>query len=168
MNIWKGLSGNTYFFKNQIKYFVIWSQWCPPNMTIFIFSNAAYATISIEVTDDVINSGKTDIDILCNVNGTSLKSIESIQLKKSNSNIVSITQFGLYWQDENLRTRTKVNATIENVNLSYLHWKTFARHVERRDEATYLCLLLAIKEDFSIILQKSDQISINITGTVTF
>lgn len=42
------------------------------NMAIFIFSNAAFAAISIQVTDNVIKYGKTDIDILCFVNGTSI------------------------------------------------------------------------------------------------
>lgn len=46
-----------------------------PKYDNFHFSNAANATLSIQVTDSVIIYGKTDIDILCNVNGTSLKSI---------------------------------------------------------------------------------------------
>lgn len=77
-------------------------------MTIFIFSNAANATIAIQVTDNVINYGKTDIDILCFVNETSLKSIESIQLKKSNTNIASISDFGIFWHDKILVTRSKI------------------------------------------------------------
>lgn len=61
-----------------------------------------------------------------------------------------------------------VNATIANVNLSYLHIQILARYVERTDEATYMCVLFAMKEDFAMILQKSDEISMKITGTVTF
>lgn len=79
---------------------------------------------------------------------------------------MSVTQRVIYWQDENLETRSQATATTENVNLSYLHLKILARDVERTDEATYLCVLFASK-DFSIILQESDEISLNITGTVT-
>lgn len=41
-------------------------------MAIFIFSNAAFAAILIQVTDNVIKYGKTDIDILCFANGASI------------------------------------------------------------------------------------------------
>lgn len=131
-------------------------------------SVVAFAAISIQVTDNFIKYGKPDIDISCIVNGTSLKSIESIQLKKSNTKIVSSTQGFIYWQDENLKTRSKAFATIENVNPSYLHLKILARDVERTDEATYMCVLFASKEDFTIILQKSDEIALNSTVPVTF
>lgn len=133
-------------------------------MTIFIVPNAAYATLSIKVTDKVIKYGKTDIDILCNVNGTSLKSIGSIQLKKSNTNIVLISDSGIFWQDKILGTRSKRNASIENVQFSYLHLKIVACNVERIDEATYFCDLFAIEEDFSLSLLSSSEIYMNITG----
>lgn len=133
-------------------------------MTFFIFSNAAYATFSIKVTDTVIKYGKTDIDFLCIVNGTSLKSIGSIQLKKSNTNIVLISDSGIFWQDKILETRSKINAFIENVQFSYLHLKIVACNVERTDEATYFCDLFAIEEDFSLSLRSSSEIYMNITG----
>lgn len=76
---------------------------------------------------------------------------------------MSITQNGINWQDKNLQTRGKINATIENVYLSYLHLKILARNVKRTDEATYSCVLVAIK-DISMFLQSSDEISMNITG----
>lgn len=85
-------------------------------------------------------------------------------MKKSNTNIVSISHFGILWQDKNLQTRTYINATIENVNLSYLHLKIFACDVAQTDEATYFCDISAIKEDFSVILQSSNEISLKITG----
>lgn len=74
-------------------------------------------------------------------------------MKKSNTNIVSITHYGIFWQDKNLQTRSMINATIENVNLSFLHLKIFACDVAQTDEATYFCDISAIKEDFSVILQ---------------
>lgn len=85
-------------------------------------------------------------------------------MKKSNTNIVSISHFGILWQNKNLQTRTYINATIENVNLSYLHLKIFACDVAQTDEATYFCDISAIKEDFSVILQSSNEISLKITG----
>lgn len=133
-------------------------------MTFFIFSNAAHATFSIKVSDTVIKYGKTDIDIRCIVNGTSLKSIGSIQLKKSNTNIVLISDSGIFWQDKILETRSKINAFIENVQFSYLHLKIVACNVERTDEATYFCDLFAIEEDFSLSLRSSSEIYMNITG----
>lgn len=130
------------------------------------FSIAAYATISIQVADKVIRYGKTDIDILCNVNGTSLKSIEGIQLKKSNTSIVSITHYGIVWQDKILQNRSEANGTIENVNLSYLYLKIFSCNVEQTDEAAYYCDLNAISKDLSEYLRSSEQISLNMTGKV--
>lgn len=129
-------------------------------------SSYAYATISIQVADKVIRYGKTDIDILCNVNGTSLKSIEGIQLKKSNTSIVSITHYGIVWQDKILQNRSEANGTIENVNLSYLYLKIFSCNVEQTDEAAYYCDLNAISKDLSEYLRSSEQISLNMTGFV--
>lgn len=130
----------------------------------FDFSIAAFAAISIQATDNVIKYGKTDIDILWFLNGTSLKSTDGIQLKKFNTNIVSVSQHGIYWQDKNLQTRSKINATIEIVNPSYLHLKIFACIVERTDEATYFCDISATTADFSVYKQSSDEIFMNITG----
>lgn len=70
------------------------------------------------------------------------------------------------WQDKILQNRSEINATIENVNRSFLHLKIFACNVERTDEATYYCELNAIKKDFSEYQGRSEQISLNITGKV--
>lgn len=129
-------------------------------------TSCALATISIKVTDDVIKYGSTDIDIHCIVNGTSLSSTEGIQLKKSNKSIVSITRYGIFWQDKILQNRSEIYATIENVNLSYLHLKIIACNVELTDEATYYCDLSAIKKDFSEHNNSSKQISLSIAGFV--
>lgn len=130
----------------------------------FFISHQAFATISIQVPDNVIKYGNTDIDILCIVNGSSLTSTESIQLKRSNENIVSITKYGIFWQDKNLQNRGKINATIKNVHSSYLQLKISACNVNQTDEATYLCSLSAVKKDFLPTLPNSEEISLNITG----
>lgn len=129
-------------------------------------TSCAFATISIRVPGNVIKYGTTDIDIFCIVNGTSLKSANGIQLKKSNKNIVSITEYGIGWQDKILQNRSKIDATIENVNRSYLHLKILACNVDRTDEATYYCELSATREDFSQYHMGSEQISLNLTGFV--
>uniref|UniRef100_A0A8W8LW43 Ig-like domain-containing protein n=1 Tax=Magallana gigas TaxID=29159 RepID=A0A8W8LW43_MAGGI len=131
-----------------------------------LMTSYAYATISIQVTDRVIIYGKTDIDILCIVNGTSLESTDGIQLKKSNTNTVSISEFGTIWQDKILETRSQINASIKNVQLSYLRLTILACNVERTDEATYSCDLTATKEDFSNYYSNSTETSLNITGFV--
>lgn len=131
-----------------------------------LMTSHAYANISIQVTHNVIKYGKTDIDILCIVNGTSLKKTDGIQLKKSNTSIVSISKFGIFWQDKILETRSKINASIENVQLSYLHLAIFACNVERTDEAIYFCDISATREDFTSHQPKSAEIYLNITGSV--
>lgn len=131
----------------------------------FLMSSYAYATISIQVQDNVFKYGTTDIDIRCIVNKTLLNRTEGIQLKRSNENIVSITQYGRFWQDKALENRGKMNAKIENVQSPYLNLKIFACNVTQTDVATYVCHLSAIKEeDFSQIVPNSEQISLNITG----
>lgn len=131
----------------------------------FLMSSYAYATISIQVQDNVFKYGTTDIDISCIVNKTLLNSTEIIQLRRSNENIVSITKYGKFWQDKTLQNRGKLDATIENVHSPYLNLKIFACKVTQTDVATYLCHLSAIKEeDFSQILRNSTHISLNITG----
>lgn len=123
------------------------------------------AIISIQVADNIIEYGNTDINIRCIVNGTSLKDTGSIQMKRSNKDIVSITEYGFFWQDKNLETRSKINANIENVRSSFLNLKILACNVTQTDEATYFCDLSAIKEeDFSQVLAQSEKISLNITG----
>lgn len=134
----------------------------------FLMASYAFATISIKVPHNVIEYGNTDIVICCIVNGSSLFSTEGIQLKRSDNSIVSISKYGtgISWQDKSLQNRSEINATIENVNQSFLHLKIFACNVERTDEATYYCDLEAIKKDISEYQGRSEQISLNITGFV--
>lgn len=81
---------------------------------------------------------------------------------------MSISKYGtgISWLDKSLQNRSDINATIENVNRSFLHLTIFACNVERTDEATYYCELNAIKKDFSEYTERSEQISLNITGFV--
>lgn len=113
----------------------------------------------------MIDYGRTDIDISCRVNGTSLNSIEIIQLKRSDTNIVSVLDGGLSYQDKQLETRSKANGSIKNVLMSYLQLKIMACDVNQTiDERTYQCTLIAIGNKTSSAPKFSDEVNLNITG----
>lgn len=79
---------------------------------------------------------------------------------------MSISDLGTFWQDKILETRSKVDASIKNVQSSYLRLTILACNVERTDEATYSCDLGATKEDNSQYKSMSEETSLNITGKV--
>lgn len=113
----------------------------------------------------MIDYGRTDIDISCRVNGTSLNSIEMIQLRRSDTNIVSILDGSVSYQDKQLETRSKANGSIENVLMSCLHLKIMACDVNQTiDERTYQCTLIAIGNKTSSASKISDVVNLNITG----
>lgn len=130
-----------------------------------LMASYAQAYISIQVPNTLIDYGKTDIYFRCIVNGTFLESINVIQLKRSNTNIVLISQDGVFWQDNQLQNRSKVDASIENVNSSYLHLKIMACDVNQTiDEEAYQCTLNALGNIKPIIQEDSDTVNLNITG----
>lgn len=113
----------------------------------------------------MIDYGKTDIDISCRVNGTSIESIAIIQLKRSDTNIVSITDSGVFWQDKKLESRSKVNATIKIILSSYLQLKIMACDVNQTiDEGSYQCALVASGNENPLIQMVSNIVNLNITG----
>lgn len=126
----------------------------------------AQAFISIQVQNTLIDYGKTDIDISCRVNGTSIESIAIIQLKRSDTNIVSITDSGVFWQDKKLESRSKVNATIKIILSSYLQLKIMACDVNQTiDEGSYQCALVASGNENPLIQMVSNIVNLNITGS---
>ncbi|XP_052680026.1 uncharacterized protein LOC128160714 [Crassostrea angulata] len=86
----------------------------------FLMNSYAQDDISIQVQNTLIDYGRTDIDISCRVDGTSIESIDIIQLKRSDTNIVSISDDGISWQDTELQTRSKIDASILNILSSHL------------------------------------------------
>lgn len=79
---------------------------------------------------------------------------------------MSVSDFGIIWQDKILETRSEINASIKNVQSPYLRLTILACNVERTDVATYSCQLGAIKEDGSQYNSMSEEASLNITGKV--
>lgn len=131
-----------------------------------LMASYAQAFISIHVQNTLIDYGRTDIDISCRVNGTSLNSIEMIQLRRSDTNIVSILDGSVSYQDKQLETRSKANGSIENVLMSCLHLKIMACDVNQTiDERTYQCTLIAIGNKTSSASKISDVVNLNITGS---
>lgn len=115
----------------------------------------------------MIDYGGTDIDISCRVNGTSIKSIEIIQLKRSDTNIVLISNNIIFWQDETLKTRSEAVGSIENVLSSYLDLKIMACEVNPTvDGKSYHCTLIANGNEnpFQLIQEDSNKVNLNIKG----
>lgn len=131
----------------------------------FKTSFAAQAYISVQVQNTLIDYGRTDIYISCKVNGTSFESIQVIQLKRNNTNIVSISNGRISWQDTELKTRSKINASIKNILPSYLQIKIMACDVNQTiDEGSYQCALVATGNEIPLITRVSNIVNLNITG----
>lgn len=113
----------------------------------------------------MIDYGRTDIDISCKVNETSLESIQIIQLKRNNTNIVSISDGSVSWQDTQLKTRSKMIESIKNILSSYLQIKIMACDVNQTiDEGSYQCTLVATGNEIPLITRVSNIVNLNITG----
>lgn len=129
-----------------------------------LITSCAQAYISIHVQNTLIDYGRTDIDISCRVNGTSIESIDIIQLKRSDTNIVSISDDGISWQDTELQTRSKIDASILNILSSHLDVKVMACDVNQtKDEGSYQCVLLATGNENPLTV--SNIVNLNITGS---
>lgn len=125
----------------------------------------AQAYISIQVQNTLINYGRADIDISCKVNGTSIESVDIIQLMSSDNNIVSVSGKNVSWQDKELENRGQANGSTTDVLSSYLHLKIMACDVNQTvDERSYHCALIADgnEEHFT---QDSNKENLNITGS---
>lgn len=122
-------------------------------------------SISIYVEPLMVTIGKSNIDIGCIVDGSSLSTVLSIQLNRSNKAIVIVTRNRVVWEDEALENKTgvTVNASISNAMSSYLHLeilKTVVRYPE--DMGSYQCSLLAIDSRYGLV--KDHSLVENITG----
>lgn len=99
------------------------------------------------------------------MNETSLDRIDVIQLKRNDTNIVSITQDGsVSWQDKQLQNRSNVTASTENINQSHLHLKIKACDVnDTLDKGMYHCELVAYHRK-RLIENHSEKKNLTITG----
>ena len=125
---------------------------------------AAYALTSIRVPNPFIQLGKTDVDISCLVNDNEDERIKGIQLIRSNTNIVSVNEAGVFWQDEELQQRANADGSVMNASSSYLHMTIVKQNVTTNDDGTYVCKSFAV----SRIPQESQQTFLNITGNYIF
>lgn len=113
----------------------------------------------------MIDYGRTDIDISCIVDGTSLDNIDAIQLKRENMNIVSVSEDSVSWQDKQLQNRSNVNASTENIHPSYLHLKIMACDVnDTADQGMYHCELFGYGKKNNSIENRSEIKNLTITG----
>ncbi|XP_052680022.1 uncharacterized protein LOC128160708 [Crassostrea angulata] len=124
----------------------------------------AFGSIYIKV-EPLVKTDKSDIDIRCIVDGTSLKRILNIQLIRTNKRIVIINKNGVTWEDTALENTTgvKINASISNNTSSYLHLKipkTVVRYPE--DLGSYQCSVYAL--DLKNGLVNSSSQTVNFTG----
>lgn len=123
----------------------------------------------MEVEPSVVEIGKSDIDIRCIVNGTNLKTIFNMQLKRSNKTVVVIEKKGVSWQDAALENKIEitVNASISNVMSSYLHLRILKTAVRYPDDmGLYQCCLAAADLRHGLITNYSQ--TVNLTGMKNF
>lgn len=128
------------------------------------------ASISIEIKPSLIELNKTGVDISCFVNGTNLIGITNIQLKRSESSVVTVTKFKIAWQDKALENKTgvTVNGSINNTMTSYLRLEISKSAVRyREDMGSYQCILVAVTASAIIKQYQSQSIVLNITGNET-
>ncbi|XP_052678446.1 uncharacterized protein LOC128159404 [Crassostrea angulata] len=131
---------------------------------ILLFKEA-FGSISIKVEPLVVKIDKSDIDIRCMVDGTTLTSILSIQLIRSNTTVVTVTKNRVAWEDAALENKTgvTVNASITNVMSSYLHLEILKTVVRYPDSfGSYQCSLLALDSLGGLVNYHS--LIVNITG----
>lgn len=133
-----------------------------------LISRTALGSISIKVEPALIEYGKSGVNISCIVNGTNITGISSIQLKRSESNVVSITKVASSsWQDKELGKKpgVTVNASIRNVMASYLHLEIPGSAVRYpKDMGSYQCTLSFVNLDGGADQYDSQSIMLNITS----
>ena len=125
---------------------------------------AAYALTSIQVQNSLIQLGKTDVDIRCLVNDSENERIKGIQLIRSNTNIVFVTETGVRWQDKELQQRAVADGSVMNATSSFLHMAIVRQNVMKNDGGIYFCKSFAVYRN----PQESQKFFLNITGNYTF
>ena len=101
-----------------------------------------------------------DVDIRCLVNDSENERIRVIQLIRSNTDIVSVTETGVFWQDEELQQRAVADGSVMNATSSYLHMAIVRQNVTKNDSGTYFCKSSANYRN----PQESQKTFLNVTG----
>uniref|UniRef100_A0A8W8LW38 Ig-like domain-containing protein n=1 Tax=Magallana gigas TaxID=29159 RepID=A0A8W8LW38_MAGGI len=134
---------------------------------INIKTTKVLCSISIEVDSTLIEYGKSGVNIKCVANSTNLIGITSIQLRRSESNVVSVSKYTVVWQDKELENKTEVtvNASIRDVSASFLHLE-IPGSVDRypKDTGSYQCILSGVTASVGASIYTSQSIVLNITG----
>ncbi|XP_078340640.1 uncharacterized protein LOC144627441 isoform X2 [Crassostrea virginica] len=123
------------------------------------------AMISIQVQNTFIDLGRTDIDIRCFVNDSDIERIGVIQLLRSDKNIVSITERGVFWQDKNLQGRAAINGSGINGISSNLHIRIDMQKVTKNDGGAYFCKSTVLSGSRGTITVETGKHYLNITET---
>ena len=116
--------------------------------------------ISIQVQYNLKQIGKKGIDIRCLVNDSENESIDLIQLIRTNTNIVSVSEEGVFWQDTEVEKRAIADGSVNYSASSYLHMAIDKESVTKNDGGTYFCVLSAKYR----IPEKTQKTFLNITG----
>ena len=119
---------------------------------------------SIQFQTSSIQLGKTDVDIRCIVNDSENVRLKGIQLIRSNTNIVSVTETGVRFQDTELEQRAVAKGSVMNATSSYLHMAIVKQNVMKNDSGTYSCKSFATYRD----PEESQKTFLNITGNYIF
>ena len=119
---------------------------------------------SIQVQNSFIHLGKTDVDIRCLVNDSENERIRGIQLIRSDANIVSVTDTGVIFQDEELKQRAFAEGSVMNATSSFLHMTIVRQNVTKNDGGIYFCKSFAVLRN----QQESQKFFLNIIGNYTF
>ena len=122
------------------------------------------AMVTIQVQKTFNELGRMDIHIRCFVNDSNIERVRAIQLLRSNTNIVSVTEKGVFWQDEELQHRAFANGSVMNATSSYLHMEIVAQNVTTNDGGTYFCLSTDQYINGSIIPEETGKTFLNVTG----
>lgn len=120
--------------------------------------------VSIQVQNSSVVLGRTDINIRCLVNNSDIERIGIIQLLGSYKNIVSITEKGVSWQDENLHQRAADNGSFFNDTYSYLHISIESQRVTKNDGGTYFCTSTVRYRNIGTVFEETEKVYLNITG----
>lgn len=170
--------------KKTLKYWIVWNirccfffvlhsnhsilSWSLDHSENLVFVLSVIGSISIKVEPALIEYGKSGVNISCIVNGTNIISISSIQLKRSESNVVSVTKVtSSFWQDKKLEKKAgvTVNASISNVMSSYLHLEIPSSAVRYPEEmGSYQCILSVVNSNGGVDRCDSQSIMLNITS----
>ena len=122
--------------------------------------------ISLKISDVFIQYGQSDIEISCVVNCSYQTHVNGIQLIHSNKPILSLTSSNeIKWHDLELGSRSEATAkaSCSDGDLSYLRVEIPSSRIK---PGSYMCRFRGIRRDYTVFLEDSEIIILNITGNL--